>query len=97
MTVEAWLDEREPQPPEALSERMIPLLTGPGGDLSERFCAVACDAADRVYANPGRVRESALDLLVADALLTYACEAALEREDPEPALLDVLSRVVGPR
>jgi len=37
-------------------------------------------------ARPGRVRESAFDLLAADALLTYACEAALESEDPEGAL-----------
>jgi hypothetical protein len=35
---------------------------------------------------PGRVREAAFDLLTADALLTYACEAALEGEDPAAAL-----------
>jgi hypothetical protein len=38
-------------------------------------------------AHPGRVRENAFHLLAADALLTYACEAALESDDPEAALL----------
>ncbi|MDX1493493.1 MAG: hypothetical protein R3253_05520 [Longimicrobiales bacterium] len=37
-------------------------------------------------ARPGRVRESAFELLVADALVTYACEAALETERPVEAL-----------
>ncbi|MDF2697623.1 MAG: hypothetical protein K0S65_6006, partial [Labilithrix sp.] len=38
----------------------------------------------------GRVRDSAFRLLEADALLTYACEAALERDDPETALQRIL-------
>lgn len=37
-------------------------------------------------ARPGRVRESAFELLVADALVTYACEAALESDDAVKAL-----------
>lgn len=37
-------------------------------------------------ARPGRVRETAFELLVADALVTYACEAALETERPSEAL-----------
>jgi hypothetical protein len=37
------------------------------------------------------VRESAFDLLTADALLTYACEAALEAEDPESTLQVLVS------
>jgi len=43
---------------------------------------------------PGRVRESAFDLLAADALLTYACEAALESPDPEGVLGAILRRIV---
>ena len=41
---------------------------------------------DRARTAPGRVRESAFHLLAADALLTYACEAALETGDPEAEL-----------
>jgi hypothetical protein len=42
-------------------------------------------------ARTGRVRESAFRLLEADALITYACEAALDTEDPEAALRHVLA------
>jgi len=49
---------------------------------------------DAARARPGRVRESAFRLLEADALLTYACEAALESGDPEAALRRILS-VIG--
>ena len=46
-------------------------------------------------ARPGRVRESAFDLLTADALLTYACEAALESADPDAALQALVAGLVG--
>ena len=53
---------------------------------------------DRARAAPGRVRESAYHLLRADALLTYACEAAVEGPDPEQALARILESVgVGGR
>ena len=45
---------------------------------------------------PGRVRETAFELLLADALLTYACEAALEEERPEEALRTILAEVAAP-
>jgi hypothetical protein len=41
---------------------------------------------DAARARPGRVRQSAFDVLTADALITYACEAALASEDPGVAL-----------
>jgi hypothetical protein len=43
-----------------------------------------------VLLNPGRIRSSAFDLLGADALLTYACEAALETRDPASTLDEIL-------
>ncbi len=46
---------------------------------------------DQARARPGRVRESAFDLLTADALVTYAAEAALESDDPESALRGLLA------
>ena len=50
---------------------------------------------DQARARPGRVRESAFRLLEADALLTYACEAALETEGPDAALRRILQVIGG--
>lgn len=49
------------------------------------------ESLDRARAVPGRVRDSALHLLRADALLTYACEAALDEPDPGETLTGILS------
>ncbi len=84
--VRQWLAGRRPVPPMAL-EAWIParspeLLAG----LTEHGVL----ALGRARRRPGRVRDSAFDLLVADALLSYACEAALELPDPELALRRIL-------
>ena len=47
---------------------------------------IACDALGQARLSPGRVRNSAFQLLTADALLTYACELALDTEDPDLVL-----------
>jgi hypothetical protein len=44
---------------------------------------------------PGRQRASAFRLLEADALFTYACEAALESEDPMGVLRRILVVAAG--
>lgn len=46
---------------------------------------------------PGRVRDSAFHLLAADALLTYACEAALGADDPRAALVEIMRQAAAPR
>ena len=43
--------------------------------------------------HPGRNREAAFALLAADALLTLACEQALDVDDPEEVLLEILEGV----
>ncbi len=74
----AWLDARESPPPPELRARMAEALgavkaeTVPGA-LAE--AALSCLQA--TMAQPAD-RASALDLLAADALLTYALEAAAE-------------------
>jgi hypothetical protein len=74
----AWLDARAAAPPPELRARMAAALeavtseTVPGA-LAE--AALSCLQA--TMAAPGE-RASALDLLAADALLTYALEAATE-------------------
>jgi hypothetical protein len=57
----------------------------------------ALRALERARLNPGRVRRSAFDLLGADALLTYACEAALESPDPALAFDELLSETAADR
>lgn len=80
MTVGEWLRSREPAPPEALMARLLAAL-GSGAARDAADAHLAClDAAMRLLeplldgAQTGR--ESALDLLAADALVTYAFEAA---------------------
>jgi hypothetical protein len=60
---------------------------GPEGELT----AAAGRALEAARRHPGRVRDSAFHLLAADALLTYACEAGLESDDPGVALQRILS------
>lgn len=85
----AWLKGRTPPPPFDLA----PWLEGADGDGVDALSALGGRALDRARSAPGRVRESALHLLAADALITYACEAALEQPEPEDALVQVLRGV----
>jgi hypothetical protein len=83
MTVRAWLRERSPRPPERLGERIDAAL-GDRGDADRIHAEIAClDAADlllrEVLVRDSAGRDSALDLLTVDALVTYAFEAASER------------------
>ncbi len=48
---------------------------------------------EEAVARPGRDREAAYQLLAADALVTYGCEAASESADVRGALREVLDRV----
>jgi hypothetical protein len=80
MTVEAWLRSREPAPPDALMARMLSALGDDAARDSGDVDVICLDAATRLLEPLLRVerpgRESALDLLAADALVTYAFEAA---------------------
>ena len=92
MTVAEWISTRSPAPPPVLVERVLAAL-GASGDDDAALAAERClDAAERVVAGllrEGRTgRESAADLLAADALVTYAFEAA----SGDPARLDERAR-----
>lgn len=95
-SVSDWLEARTPAPPEPLARWMedVPGL-GDGEETSTSgmtgpLLTAGLEELDRARQAPGRVRQSAFHLLAADALLTYACEAALEEPDPEEALMDAL-------
>ena len=74
-----WLDARE-EPPPASVRRVVDAWvseTDPSTALHDRFAAAALRALEAVIRGPSD-RASASTLLAADALLTYACEAAAE-------------------
>ena len=93
--VAAWLAAREPAPPAQLAEALSAVLAeemprarsgGRESGLSEALTELGRACLEQALARPGRERESAYRLLEADALLTYACEAALEEADPVGSL-----------
>ena len=91
-----FLATRTPPAPVPLASWLekIPL----GGDgTSAALLRGGLAELDASRAAPGRVRGSAFHLLAADALLTYACEAALAAGDPRVALVEILQQAAAPR
>jgi hypothetical protein len=88
VTVGDWLRDREPAPPARLAARIETAIGArraePASNTAE-VCLAACESllAD-VAGRTSQGRESALDLLTADALATYALEAATQA----PAMLE---------
>ena len=83
MMLSAWLDARRPAPPVRLHARIEAAL-GRALESDASDGAAACLRAGEQLAcellqENATSRESALDLLAADALVTYAFEAASER------------------
>jgi hypothetical protein len=98
MTLPVWLDSRRPAPPPTLrahlDRRVSPAPAGGGdGALPDHLAAAGRDLLDRVLSRPAAGRELALDLLAADALVTYAFEAQAE-EDPA-RLVELARRIAG--
>jgi len=99
MSIRGWLAERSPTGVLPIESWLAGEPGGAGavgadervGWLTER----AFLGVEATREAPGRVRQSAFHLLAADALLTYACEAALECEDAERALSGVARSVLN--
>ncbi len=89
----AWLEQREPRAPEPLFARMAAALSRRTETDVPAALAGAALACLRAAVEGGRDRAAAWDLLAADALLTYACEAAAEAG---PAARAVLDRIASP-
>lgn len=81
MSVARWLDERRPAMPPELRRAVDAALEGSvsAGDVSlaDRLAGAGLAALSRV-AGAVPERSTATELLAADTLLTYACEAAAE-------------------
>ena len=88
MVVREWIASRDPEIPEALARWLTVALGGddaPAPDTAGLVRA-ACVEMDAAMPPHGVAREAAYRLLTADGLLTHACQAALDGEDPEVAL-----------
>jgi hypothetical protein len=92
----AWVAAQQPPPPDALAARVREALGAagrPSGDDPADRATACLGAAEALLgrlvaagATGTRSREAALDLLAADALVTYAFEAASDAPATLPAL-----------
>lgn len=77
-----WLRTRTPEPPPALSARIGAMATARADEEAAEGLVGSATAAMTTLLHDGCLtRESALDLLAVDALVTYAFEAAADDPD----------------
>ncbi len=78
----AWLEARRPVPPDALRGRLAAVVSAatlsPLVPLPDQLARLGREALGGVAGRPAGGRELALDLLAADAFITYAFEAQAE-------------------
>jgi hypothetical protein len=100
VTIGEWLAERRPPPPPALRTRIAALVGASLARDAADTMGVCLDAAERLLetllAGDSTTRRSALDLLTADALVTYAFEAAGETPgDLVARAADAMARIAA--
>jgi hypothetical protein len=88
----AWLRRRVPAPPAGLRAHLEDAATDAAEPLPEHLARLGRELLARVASRPAGGRELALDLLAADAFVTYAFEAQAESD---PAGLVPLAERVG--
>jgi hypothetical protein len=86
-----WLDEMHPSPPEGLRVRLKADMMQSGQEARPDRLRDAARVSLEAASARSRDRAAAFDLLLADAWITYACEAAIEGEDPDAALDRIVS------
>lgn len=81
-TVGEWIDRIEPAPPMALHARLRDLLAPaaarPVVDVPEACLEAGEQLLDALLASGSTSRDTALDLLAVDSLVTYAFQAAAD-------------------
>ena len=75
-----WLSGRRPAPPPALAGRLVEAVATEAGAPPATLATLGARLLDRVTAAATPDRRQALDLLAADALVTYAFEAQAEAD-----------------
>ncbi len=91
--VDRWLAARRPASPRELAvvlHEELSAIEERAVVTADAMSEVARACLQRARSRSGRTREAAFALLTADALVTYACEVALESDDPDAALLDIV-------
>jgi hypothetical protein len=76
----AWLGTRRPAPPAALRAQIERAVTDTALPLPAHLAELGRALVGRVASRPKGGRELALDLLAADAFITYAFEAQAEAD-----------------
>ena len=89
----AWLAARRPAPPPALRAQLEASVGDSDERLPEHLADLGGALLSRVVAHPQGGRDLALDLLAADAFVTYAFEAQAELE--VAGLAALAERVTG--
>jgi len=93
----AWLEARRPVPPDALRVCLEAAVTdgelSPRVPLPDQLALVGRRVLGRVVGRPEGGRELALELLAADALITYAFEAQAELD--AAGLATLAERIAG--
>lgn len=98
MTVRDWIGSQSPPPPSRLAGRLSAALSAADRSTHHETPRVLLDAATGILRqsiqepNRLRSRSAALDLLAADALITYALEAAADDCDSFVAQTDEMIR-----
>ena len=73
-----WIAARIPAPPPALSSRLADIVGEDTCESAESLPDLLISRAEELLSHIGNDRSSATDLLAADALITYAMEAAAD-------------------
>ena len=93
----AWLAARRPVPPDALREGIEAAVgnteLSPLDPLPDQLALLGRQMVGRVAGRPGGGRELALELLAADAFITYAFEARAELD--AAGLAALAERIAG--
>lgn len=95
-----WVATRTPPAPDELTAwfKIPDDGSDRGGDVASlpgRLVEGGLAHLDEAVARPGRDRAAAYQLLAADALVTYGCEAASESADVQGVLSEVLGLVLA--
>jgi hypothetical protein len=93
--VTAWLEQRRPVPPPAFGAYLAAAVIDSPEPLPGQLAALGSRLLARVTSAPAMGRELALDLLAADAFVTYAFEA--QAEDDVDGLTALAERVAHER
>jgi hypothetical protein len=75
-----WLGTRRPTPPAALRAHLEEAVVDGAEPLPQHLARLGAALLARVAGHPAGGRELALDLLAADAFVTYAFEAQAEAD-----------------